>query len=129
MQMRKVKVLDENQIVRQRRRLHQLLLLSRFKNRANDSKGYLNPGLDLKKLHGLYVKWCTDQEIDSNNTARREQYRRHFKKFNIGFHQWRKDWCDIFSTLMSTGKVSTEEIEEQGKKEYARKIKEIHKCR
>lgn len=116
------------------RHLNSMEKIESHYSRETDEKVYLRPGLNMIKLYALYIEWFDDlDDVNPRHKASLDQYRHHFKTFNIGFKMWKKDWCDVcHSYEQKTGKVTEDEINEhRRRKQYARERKnqDKHICK
>jgi len=60
--------------------------------RANSTKAYLDPTLNVSKMYRLYLEWMTEKENVRPATER--QYRDFVKTLEIGIHRPKKDLCN-----------------------------------
>jgi hypothetical protein len=68
--------------------------------RARSSKLYLDPALNVAKMHRLYLEWAKDKGLSKVATLR--QYRDQFNMMNISFFVPRKDQCNHCSSYDNT---------------------------
>ena len=82
--------------------------------RADTNRKYLQPGLNVVKMHELYKQKCEEQQLIP---VKCQTYRKIFgTEYNIGFHSPRKDQClqcEIFKTADETRKLDLQKNYDQ----------------
>ena len=82
--------------------------------RADTNRKYLQPGLNLVKMHELYKQKCEEQQLIP---VKCQTYKKIFSsEFNIGFHSPSKDQClqcEIFKTTDENRKLDLQENYDQ----------------
>ena len=88
---------------------------------------YLEPGLNVTKMHALYSKQCEEQ---GRCHVSYRIYKREFDKYRLSFHQPKKDQCSVCTifkrksdTNMTSESDQKEFEEHQKRKEQAREEK------
>jgi len=100
--------------------------------RRDSKRQYLEPGLSVTRMYELYYNGC---KTKNENPVSIQGYRRLFNtEFNLGFHQPRKDHCDVCNSYKNACTIEKSQLSKKYEthirnKNLAREQKEADKVK